>query len=250
MARLTEEEKKRIEQLYKEGVGGTTIAKMMGKGASTIYAHLERTNTIKESPKKTEPEIVQAEAKPEFKKIRTEQRYENPVRRGEIYYINRGFNDRGELVEAGRPAIIVSNNRFNVCSDKIEVVYLTSRPKRDMPTHVTLRSTGIVSTALCEQIYTISKERIRQYCGVCTDDEMALIDMALSISLALNPDQESMRIADSYEPPIDEVEEEEDEKEEQIEEAYISEAEYRAVVFERDHYKKLYDDLLERILKR
>ena len=60
-----------------------------------------------------------------------------------------------------------------------------SNPKRDLPTHVTIRSSGRVSTALCEQISTVSVERLGNYCGHVSDSELAAIENAMLISLGI-----------------------------------------------------------------
>ena len=67
----------------------------------------------------------------------------------------------------------------------LEVVYLTTQPKNELPTHCTIRSTGRVSTVLCEQIHTVAVERIGKYIGVCTAQEMQNIDIGLMISIGL-----------------------------------------------------------------
>lgn len=64
----------------------------------------------------------------------------------------------------------MSNNKNNENSNVIEIVYMTTQPKTDLPTHVTVRSTGRISTVLCEQVYSISTERVGTYIGECTDN--------------------------------------------------------------------------------
>ena len=61
---------------------------------------------------------------------------ENKIRRGDIYYIDK-YPTIGSEQQAGRPAIIVSNEKNNQHSSTVEVVYLTTQPKADLPTHVT-----------------------------------------------------------------------------------------------------------------
>lgn len=106
-------------------------------------------------------------------------------RRGEIYYIESVWNSVGSEQRGTRPAVIVSNEKNNRFSSTVEVVFMTTQPKNDMPTHVTILSTGRPSTVLCEQINTVSIERIADYCGECSDEEMKKIDEALLISLEL-----------------------------------------------------------------
>ena len=107
------------------------------------------------------------------------------VKRGEIYYISRGGYNTGSEQQADRPGVIVSNDKNNKNSQALEVVYLTTQPKNELPTHCTIRSTGRVSTVLCEQIHTVAVERIGKYIGVCTVQEMQNIDIGLMISIGL-----------------------------------------------------------------
>lgn len=80
-----------------------------------------------------------------------------------------------------------------------------SQPKTDLPTHVTVRSTGRPSTVLCEQVYSVSTERIGTYIGECTDKEMENIDIALMISLQLDG---SMKTSKKYNETIKNQQEE------------------------------------------
>ncbi len=105
------------------------------------------------------------------------------AKRGEIYYIERDYKATGSEQIAGRPAVIVSNDKNNENSATVEVVYLTTQPKSDLPTHVTIRGTGKASTALCEQITTVSTDRIGSFSGICSKQEMEAIDTAMLISL-------------------------------------------------------------------
>lgn len=117
----------------------------------------------------------------------TAQKYE----RGEIYYINNGSGGQvGSEMKKDRPAIIVSNDANNKYSSVVEVVFLTSKPKKELPTHVTIRSTGRMSVALCEEPTAISTERINNYICKASDKEMENIDIALMIALGINMTKE------------------------------------------------------------
>lgn len=104
--------------------------------------------------------------------------------RGDVVYIEKS-KYIGKECGGDRPAVIVSNNSGNHFSDCVEIVYLTTTNKKDLPTHVSVLC-RTPSTALCEQIYTVSKERITQFIRTCTDEEMQKIDDALFVSLGLN----------------------------------------------------------------
>ena len=84
------------------------------------------------------------------------------IKRGEIFYISRGGGGAycGSEQQADRPAVVVSNDRNNENSTTVEVVYLTTQPKADLPTHAVIRSTGRISTVLCEQVHTVAVERV------------------------------------------------------------------------------------------
>ena len=110
------------------------------------------------------------------------------IKRGKIYYIENIVNSQsvGSEQFAGRPAVIVSNDKNNQKSETVEIVYLTTQNKSDLPTHVRICSTGIMSTALCEQITTVSKKRIGKYIATCSEQEVMLIDVAMSISIGID----------------------------------------------------------------
>lgn len=110
---------------------------------------------------------------------------EREFKRGEIYYIVRTLTTGSEIA-TGRPAIIVSNSVINKNMNTIEVVYLTTRPREIRPTHVVIKSSGVLSTALCEQVSTVDINRIKDKVGECTPEEMEKIDIALLSSLGLD----------------------------------------------------------------
>lgn len=154
--------------------------------------------------------------------------------RGDIYWIQKtrwGDTD-GSCQEAGRPAVIVSNHQNNQHSDTLEIVYLTTAPKKDLPTHVTIRSAIEVSTALCEQITTISEDRIGNYIGKATKEEMEALENAMLISLGIETTQSEplhYQIVD-----------------EQKDLASDLERERNNTLF----YKRAYEELLERIMSK
>lgn len=106
------------------------------------------------------------------------------IKRGQIYYVARGYTTGCEMW-GGRPGIIVSNDQNNRGSGTVEVVYLTTRPKKDLPTHVTIRSLDRESTALCEQVTSVSTDRLGRCMGEVTEAEMQSLEIAMLISLGI-----------------------------------------------------------------
>lgn len=94
------------------------------------------------------------------------------ILKGQIYYVNKiGEDFVGSEQMAGRPAIIVSNNTGNHYSNVVEVVYLTTQCKADMPTHVPILSARKPSIALCEEIVSVDKQRLGKYIGTITSEK-------------------------------------------------------------------------------
>lgn len=196
----------------------------------------------------------------------------NDLHRGEIYYISRGGAPYGHEQQADRPAVIVSNEKNNENSGVVEVVYLTTQPKTDLPTHTVIRSTGRVSTVLCEQIVSVSVDRIAGYIGQVSEQEQKNIDIALMISLQLDG---NMKISKKYNETIKEQQEEIDhlkteieemekdrkelieqvnqyaaanaEKNKKVEQSASQESMIRLET-ERDTFKQLYESLLTKVM--
>ncbi len=116
------------------------------------------------------------------------------ITRGDIYYIDKYGSTLGSEQQSGRPGVIVSNNANNRFSSTVEIVYLTTAPKKDLATHVPIYSTGIASTALCEQVTTVSMDRIGAYKGSCTSEEMLNLDKAIQISLGIKSNNEMSHV--------------------------------------------------------
>ena len=135
------------------------------------------------------------------------------VKRGDIFYItySKNFNDSYSYDTTGRPGVIVSDNHLNRGSEYVEVVYLTTKIKRDMPTYVR----------------TVSNE------------EMEEIERGLRSSLGMGTDTVSTVSINAPEPsaPIKDME-------------LASMQENIQLTAERDMFKKLYEDLLSKVVGR
>ena len=173
------------------------------------------------------------------------------MKRGQIYYIRTTYSEEGSEQRGDRPAVIVSNDANNHHSETIEVVYMTTQPKNDLPTHVYIRSALRPSTVLCEQICTVSKQRVGELIGELTATELQSLDNAPAISLGLNfgpaPVKEEQPAKEPETPP------EEPEKEAYIR---VPVADFNEVITctarisaERDTYKQLYIDLRDSLIK-
>lgn len=173
------------------------------------------------------------------------------MKRGEIYFIRSNYQEEGNEQRSNRPAVIVSNDKNNENSEVVEIIYMTTRPKADLPTHVFTRSALSPSTLLCEQVCSVSKQRIEGMIGKLTKEEMQALDTALAISLGID-----FGAAPVMREPTKEEQEEEQEKKllEELNttpaQLFIPEVDIQNIKLEteRDLYKKFSEDLLE-ILK-
>lgn len=106
--------------------------------------------------------------------------FKNGIRRGDVIYVETGLP-----FKKPRPAVIVSNNMCNTFSPTVTIVYLTTKPKKPLPTHTTVLC-KVPSIALCENIYTISKTCLGNYIRSCTYSELKELDQVLCCSLGID----------------------------------------------------------------
>ena len=149
--------------------------------------------------------------------------YQGEISRGDILFIGgeEGYTAKPDHAQQigpnGRPCIVVGNNKGNKYSPTIQVVYLTTKSKTWLPTHVRIDRSPRPSTALCENIDTIDKARFVSYIGRCTDMELKSLDKALGISIGLQTqNEESNCLLDSANKQIDRLEAEKEALEAQI----------------------------------
>lgn len=109
------------------------------------------------------------------------------VHRGEVYYADLSpviGSEQGGV----RPVLIVQNDIGNKHAPTTIIAPITSRfTKKPLPTHLPLLSCGLAkdSIALCEQLRTIDKRRLREKVGEMDEKYKVALDKAISISLGL-----------------------------------------------------------------
>jgi len=115
------------------------------------------------------------------------QEHKNNIRRGDIFYV-----DLSPIVgcEQGgiRPVLILQNDTGNRYSPTVIVAAITSRPKKELPTHVELGGIEALqknSVVLLEQIRTLDRIRLLEYIGSVSGQRMLSVDRALAISVGL-----------------------------------------------------------------
>lgn len=100
---------------------------------------------------------------------------------------------------------------------------------------------------MCEQIHTVAVERIGKYIGVCTAQEMQNIDIGLMISIGLGDGgatKDKTVVTDQKE------EKKAEEKKTETKVQMETNEELIKARTERDIFKKLYEQMTERLLER
>ena len=158
---------------------------------------------------------------------------EREIHRGDIFWCPvMEVNTGGELfVGSPRPVIIVSNDIFNATSGNVTVVPVTTKEKKPLQTHVEISVNQISGTALCEKVSIATKDNLGYFCGSVSDEKVEEIDKALRFQLSL--ERETIHIVATTESRRD----------------FNLKIDWKLALVEqeRDLYKKLYEQLLERL---
>lgn len=115
----------------------------------------------------------------------------NTIHMGDIFIVDwnpgRGSEQTGE-----RPALIVQNNTFNSNPNYPNtIVVAISKSGRDIPTHIKIQKDDEnrlweqFSYVKCEQLLTISKNRLLRKIGNISNEQLAEVSMSLKRVLSI-----------------------------------------------------------------
>jgi len=107
-------------------------------------------------------------------------------RRGDVYWVALDPTIGSEIKKT-RPAVIVSNNSCNAFGSRVVVLPLTSNVESLFPGEAMIVVDGKPARVLGDQIRSLDKSRLRTRIDTLSQDELAAIDEALRITLALRP---------------------------------------------------------------
>lgn len=114
--------------------------------------------------------------------------HNHPVHRGDIYYVNFGFNP-GSVIGGIRPALVIQNDTGNRYSTTLIVAAISTRLKKfQQPTHIYIgRKFGLTkeSMLLLEQITTINKSDLLDFVGHVSNEFMFSVNQACALSVGL-----------------------------------------------------------------
>lgn len=172
----------------------------------------------------------------------------NNPKRGEVYFIRipAGTTVAHEI-RYSRPGVIVSTDALNGDSYTVNVVFLSTAAaeRHDIPAdRHPLVTASKLSAAICEQVSTVDVSRLGERICRLTDEEMESIDNALlhCLGLSLPADDDSVDLREE-EAEIVRI----NDQLSQLDRAEATAVD--ALERELEVYKRLYAELLDRVLK-
>ena len=113
------------------------------------------------------------------------------IKRGEIYFANiTKYDSKGSEQSGRRPVLILQNDIGNKFSPTTINAIITTKSKRNLPTHVEIHRDNINnlrrdSVVALEQITTIDKDRLEFKIGELSMEDNKKVMEAIKVSLAM-----------------------------------------------------------------
>ena len=107
-------------------------------------------------------------------------------RRGDVYWVALDPTIGSEIKKT-RPAVVVSNDSCNSFGSRVVVLPLTSNVESAYPGEAMVVVNGKPARVLGDQIRSLDKSRLRSRIDTLSQEELAAVDEALRITLALQP---------------------------------------------------------------
>lgn len=104
--------------------------------------------------------------------------------RGEVWWVRFGPGEEGEVKKV-RPAVVISNDVANKALNRIVVVPITSSPSEPYPSEALVAVAGRPGKAMCDQVTSVSKQRLRGQIASLTRSELEAVEEALLIHLGI-----------------------------------------------------------------
>ena len=104
--------------------------------------------------------------------------------RGEVWIVQYDPSIGGEATKT-RPAIVVSNDRANAVLNRVQVVPVTSSVEHLYPAEAYVVVNRARRKAMADQLTTVSKERLLRRLGRLESEDMAPVERAIVVQLAL-----------------------------------------------------------------
>ncbi|MFH1194136.1 MAG: type II toxin-antitoxin system PemK/MazF family toxin [bacterium] len=108
--------------------------------------------------------------------------------RGDVWSID--LNPvRGREQSGTRPAVVISANGFNNSAADLVIVLPITSKKKNIPLHVEVippqGGLKTISYIKCEDVRSVSKERLAEFLGIVPEAKMAEVERLLKLLLVL-----------------------------------------------------------------
>ena len=108
------------------------------------------------------------------------------MNRGDIHWVEiPARTPEGREISKTRPCAIVSVAALNIARSTVVVVPLTSNGKAAPPVAIFVPSAGKNAVAVCDQLFAVDKNRVRNKASVLSPADLASLDMSLRRLLGL-----------------------------------------------------------------
>ena len=106
------------------------------------------------------------------------------MNRGDVYWVNLNPT-KGSEINKERPCVLVSATPINMARHTVVVVPLSTQAIIKPPITVAVSCLGKKVAAVCDQIRTIDKTRLKKQAGALSEDDLDILDDGLKQVLDL-----------------------------------------------------------------
>jgi mRNA interferase MazF len=106
------------------------------------------------------------------------------VNRGDIYWVDLNPTTGSEINKL-KPCVLVGATPINKARRSIAVVPLSTSANARPPITISVNCLGQQVTAVCDQIRTVDKSRLKEHAGSLSIDDLDLLDAGLRQVLCL-----------------------------------------------------------------
>ena len=104
------------------------------------------------------------------------------MNRGEAWWVSFGRSTGGEICKS-RPAIVLTNDVAIAHLNRVQVVPLTTNVDRVYPGETVVVINDRPHKAMADQIMTVSKQRVSNFFGRLSPDDMQKVEAAVRLHL-------------------------------------------------------------------